>query len=142
MTQIKTLAAVTVAAVAFLASACNKPAEQATSTSSAASPGAPARMTFKTTPDPVTTGENTFEVMLMQDDKPVDDAQVSVEFQMPAMPQMNMAEMKTKTDLTYAGGGLYRGKGQVMVAGNWNVTVMAMRGRQELANTKLSVTTK
>jgi hypothetical protein len=61
---------------------------------------------------------------------------------MPAMPQMNMAEMKTKTDLSSAGDGVYRGKGQVMMAGTWNVTVMAMRNGQDLATRKFTVTAK
>ncbi len=86
------------------------------------------------------TGENTFEVMVMQDGKPVNDASVSAEFYMPPMPQMKMPEMRTKADLAPAGDGVYRGKGQVMMAGKWDVTVMAMRGGQELATKKLTVT--
>ena len=42
-------------------------------------------------------GDNTFEVMVTQDGKPVTDAMVSTEFYMPAMPSMNMPEMRTKT---------------------------------------------
>ena len=87
-------------------------------------------------------GDNAFEVMVMRDGKPVDDAQVSVEFFMPAMPQMNMAEMRTKTDLMPMGKGMYQGKGQVMMAGNWDVTVMAMKNGQEIGSRKLTVTAK
>jgi len=78
--------------------------------------------------------------MVMQDGKPVNDASVSAEFYMPPMPQMKMPEMRTKADLAPAGDGVYRGKGQVMMAGKWDVTVMAMRGGQELATKKLTVT--
>ena len=99
-------------------------------------------ITFKSDPETPKMGDNTFEVMVMQDGKPVDDAQVSVEFFMPAMPEMKMAEMRTKTDLTPAGNGMYRGAGQVMMAGNWEVTVMAMRNGQEIGRKKLSVTAK
>ena len=126
--------------VAVLASACTKQ-EAVGDRSSPATDGA-AAISFKSEPATPTTGENAFEVMLMQNGNPVNDAQVSVEFQMPAMPQMNMAEMKTMTDLARTGEGLYRGKGQVMMAGNWNVTVMATRGGQELATKKLTVTAK
>ena len=93
-------------------------------------------------PEAVKAGDNDLSVMLMQDGKPIDDAKVSVEFQMPAMPQMNMAEMKNSSDLASAGGGLYRGKGQVVMAGTWNVTVMAMKNGQAIASQKLAVTAK
>jgi uncharacterized GH25 family protein len=102
----------------------------------------PVDITFKTDPDPVKTGDNTFEVMVMQDGKPVADATVSAEFFMAAMPAMKMPEMRMKTDLPSARDGVYRGKGQVMMAGNWDVTVMAMRNGQELATKKVTVTAK
>lgn len=97
---------------------------------------------FKTEPDPVRTGENTFEAMVMQDGKPVTDAMVTTEFFMAAMPAMNMPEMRTKAELTHQGNGVYRGKGQVMMAGNWDVTVMAMRGGQEIGSEKMTLTAK
>ena len=119
------------------------PATSESASSAASAPAAaPAEITFKSDPDPVKTGENTFEVMVMQDGKPVNDASVSAEFYMAAMPQMKMPEMRTKTDLAPAGDGVYRGQGQVMMAGNWDVTVMAMRGGQELGTRKLTVTAK
>lgn len=129
----------TMAGVALLmavAIGCSKPAATTTNTTVA-----PARAQVAFTTDPATpkVGENSFAAMLMQDGKPVDDAQVSVEFEMPAMPQMKMAEMKTTTDLAPTGGGMYRAKGQVMMAGTWNVTVRAMRNGQELATQKLSL---
>ena len=145
MTHPNTMAAVMVLALTLIASACSKPENQSTGSTGTAAPAAstvPVDVTLKTDPDPVKAGENTLEVMVMQDGKPVNDAQVSVEFQMPAMPQMKMAEMKTKADLMPAGDGRYRGQGQVMMAGNWNVTVMAMRGGQELATKKLALTAK
>ena len=99
-------------------------------------------ITLRTNPDPVRTGDNTFEVMVMQDGKPVTDATVSTEFYMAAMPSMNMPEMRTKTDLTHAGNGMYRGNGQVSMAGNWDVTVMVMRGGQEIGSKKVTLTAK
>jgi nitrogen fixation protein FixH len=113
----------------------------------ASAPAAPAQagtqavdITFKT--DPVRMGENTFEVMVMQDGKPVSDAMVTTEFFMAAMPSMNMPEMRTKAELAHEGNGMYRGKGQVTMAGNWDVTVMAMRGGQEIGSRKITVTAK
>ena len=99
-------------------------------------------ITLTTSPDPVRMGENTFEVMVTQDGKPVTDATVSTEFYMAAMPSMNMPEMRTKTDLTHAGNGTYRGKGQVTMAGNWDVTVTVMRGAREIGSKKVTLTAK
>ncbi len=137
-------AAITIAAI--VAGGCNSQqsnqAPPQTSGPATSAPSQPADVTFKTTPDPAKTGENTFEVMVMQDGKPVIDANVSVELYMAAMPQMKMPEMKNKVDLTHAGDGVYRGTGQVMMAGNWDVTVMAMRGGQEVATKKMPLTAK
>ena len=98
-----------------------------------------AEIRFTSDPETPKMGDNTFEVMVRQNGKPVDDANVSVEFFMPAMPQMNMKEMRTTADLTPAGNGMYRGMDQVMMAGNWDVTVMAMRNGQEIGSKKLTV---
>jgi hypothetical protein len=61
---------------------------------------------------------------------------------MPAMPAMKMAEMKNSVALTHEAGGRYRGTGNVMMAGEWDATVMVMRGGQELGSQKLTVTAK
>ena len=142
-------AAIAAVVAGLFAGGCGR-SEQATqsqpaATTAPAPSGASAQaaeITFKNDPDPVKTGANTFEVMVMQGGQPVNDATVSAEFYMPAMPQMKMPEMRMKTDLAPAGNGMYRGQGQVAMAGNWDVTVMAMRGGQELATKKLTVTAK
>jgi uncharacterized GH25 family protein len=140
------IVAVAVVSLALGAATCGRSesANQAPAANQAATPApaGPVEITFKTDPDPAKTGDNTFEAMVMQDGKPVTDATVSAEFFMAAMPAMKMPEMRMKTDLPDAGGGVYRGKGQVMMAGNWDVTVMAMRNGQELASKKLTVTAK
>jgi hypothetical protein len=119
-----------------------------------AQPGAPAQtsqtgtasqpldITFRTDSEPVKTGENTFEVMVMQGAQPLTDADVSIAFYMPAMPAMKMPEMRNTVPLKHEGGGRYRGTGNVMMAGNWDATVMVMRGGQEIGNKKLTVTAK
>ena len=99
-------------------------------------------ITFRTDPDPVRTGENTLEATVVQDGKPVTDATVSAEFFMAAMPAMNMPEMRTTADLAHEGNGTYRGKGQVTMAGAWDVTVKALRGGQEIGRTKTTVMAK
>ena len=149
MTKMTCGLAVAVVSLGLAAGACGKsdqatsaPAATSTPAGAASTPSAAPDITFKSDPDPVKTGENTFEVMVMQDGKPVNDASVSAEFYMAAMPQMKMPEMRMKTDLAPAGNGMYRGKGQVPMAGAWDVTVMAMRNGQDLGTKKLTVTAK
>ena len=134
---VKTAGAVVMATFTLMfAAACSKQ-----ETTSQAGTGL-AEITFKSNPEMLKMGDNSFEVMVMQDGKPVDDAQVSVEFFMAAMPQMNMKEMRTKTDLMAMGNGMYQGKGQVITAGNWDVTVMAIKSGREIGSRKLAVTAK
>lgn len=136
---------------AVLVTACGGGNQQEPATEAppaAQAPAAPAagagqaEITFTSQPDPPRMGENTFEVMVMQGGQPVTDADVSVMFFMPAMPSMNMAEMRNTVALKHEGAGRYRGTGNVMMAGDWDATVMAMRGGQEIASTKLRVTAK
>ena len=47
----------------------------------------------------------------------------------------DLAEAK----LSPAGGGAYRGMGQVMMAGRWDATVTVMRGGQRLGSKQLPV---
>ena len=71
--------------------------------------------------------------------KPVDGADVSIQFFMAAMPTMNMPAMRNEVKLSPAGGGLYRGTGQVMMAGRWDATVTVTRGGQRLGTKPLPV---
>jgi hypothetical protein len=90
---------------------------------------------FRTQPDPPKTGDTTFEVRVNDAaGKSVTDADVSVQLLMPAMPTMNMPAMRNETKLTHAGAGVYRGAGQVMTAGRWEVTVNVSRGGQRLGS--------
>ena len=84
-------------------------------------------------------GENTFEVTVMEGTKPVVDADVSLELFMAAMPSMNMPAMRNAASLQHVGGGVYRGTGQVMTAGRWDVTVTVMRGGLRLGSRQLSM---
>jgi len=116
-----------------------KGSAQAAGSSSAA---ADVEITFQSQPDPPRTGDNTFEAMVMSGGQPVIDAEVSAEFFMPAMPAMNMPEMKNSVALTHEGGGRYRGAGNVMMAGSWDVTVRVRRDGQDIGSRKLEVTAK
>lgn len=86
-------------------------------------------------------GTNTFRVKLSgADGKPVTGAQVTVTFFMAAMPAMGMAAMRNVTTLPENGGGMYEGPGQLQTGGNWQVTVLATKNGQTLAQKQLSVT--
>ena len=99
-------------------------------------------ITLKTNPDPVRTGENTFEVMVMEDGKPVTDATVSTEFYMAAMPSMNMPEMRNTVRLEHINDGRYRGTGNVSMGGRWDVTVVVTRAGKQIGSLKTAVTAK
>ncbi len=78
-------------------------------------------------------------VGLFASGKPIEDAEVSVQFFMPAMPTMNMPAMRSGAKLSPAGGGMYRGAAQVMMAGRWDATVTVTRGGQRLGTKHLPV---
>ena len=104
---------------------------------------ADANITFTSTPEPPVTGENTFEVMVLdQNGQPVTDANVSVEFYMAAMPEVKMPEMRNRIELTHQGGGRYGGTGNVMMGGEWDVTVAATRNGEEIGRRTFDVTAK
>ena len=106
---------------------------------------APARtqISFRTVPDPPRVGENQLEATVTDaGGKPIDDADVSVEFFMPAMPTMSMPSMRSVAKLTGAGGGVYRGNGQVLMAAQWEATITVTRSGQRLGTKKIPVVAK
>jgi len=110
-------------------------AETSTASSSAA-----LDIAFQPTSDPPRAGQNTFEVRLKDaSGKAVTDADVSVRLFMPAMPTMNMPAMQNETTLAHTGAGVYRGPGQVLMSGRWEVTVTARKGNQELGRQQFAL---
>ena len=91
---------------------------------------------------PPTSGDNLFEVTVRKDGAPVADAAVTAVFSMPAMPSMNMPEMRSTATLTPAGNGRYRGAGRLSMAGTWNVRVTVVRDSQVLGTRSLSIVAK
>ncbi|MDQ3562983.1 MAG: FixH family protein [Pseudomonadota bacterium] len=109
----------------------------------AAAPGGGERerldILFRSQPDPPQTGDNVFEVTVKDPSgQPVADADVSIIFYMAAMPSMNMPAMRNEATLPPAGGGVYRGPGQVMMAGRWNVTINVTRAGRRLGSKQLT----
>lgn len=107
-----------------------------------------ATITLATKPSPPVTGDNVFTVTVKgADGKPVIGADVSGLVLMPAMPAMNMAEMKNTIALEPTEGrdarpGEYSGRGRIPMAGKWNVTVSVKLAGKELAQEKLTITAK
>jgi len=88
--------------------------------------------------DPMKAGEDSsFQVKLTgPDGKQVVDANVTLTLIMPAMPSMNMPEMKSTVALPWdAGHAMYMGNGEAAMAGTWTVIVEARRGGNVIATT-------
>jgi hypothetical protein len=122
--------------------ACSKePASEA----SAGSAGNPSALTiaFSTIPDPPRSGENRVQVAVRDAaGVPVTDADVTAVFYMPAMPSMNMPEMRSSFPLSADGKGGYSGSGDLVMAGTWTATVNVSRAGQTLATWHRTVIAK
>lgn len=120
------------------------PAQARSAQTRAASSAANLAITFRTVPSPPRgAAENEFEVTVTdRQGKPVDGADVSVVFVMPAMPAMKMPEMRNEVRLTGAGNGRYTGKGQVMMAGSWTVTVSVKQNGREVGQQQVTITAR
>jgi Cu(I)/Ag(I) efflux system membrane fusion protein/cobalt-zinc-cadmium efflux system membrane fusion protein len=100
---------------------------------------AQAAVEFTTDPSPPRKGANTVRVRLISGGAPVTGAELSVTFFMPAMPAMGMAAMRTVATLTDKGGGMYEGRGELQSGGTWQVTILARKNGQVIANKQLTV---
>lgn len=104
-------------------------------------PQGQASIDYSSTPPTPHKGANTFRVKLTgADGTPITGAQVTVTFFMPAMPAMGMAAMRNVATLSDKGAGVYEGPGQLQVGGSWQVTVVATKNGQTIAQKQLSVT--
>jgi Barrel-sandwich domain of CusB or HlyD membrane-fusion/YtkA-like len=109
----------------------------------AAAMNAPQGPTLEYSSDPSTprAGSNNFRVKLTgTDGAAITGAQVTVTFFMPAMPAMGMAAMRSVATLSEKGGGIYEGEGEVQMGGTWQVTVLATKAGQTIAQKQFSVT--
>jgi hypothetical protein len=108
-------------------------APQATPSAASSSAAAPLAITFRPQGDS-SPGDSVFEVTLKDvANQPVTDADVSVVLFMAAMPAMRMPAMRNETKLSHTSGGAYRGPGQIMMAGAWEVTVNVTRAGQRVS---------
>ena len=99
-----------------------------------------AHLELTTEPNPPQKGRNTFRVKLTDGQgSPIDGAQVSVTFFMPAMPAMGMAAMKTSPELVPKGSGVYEGPGELGSGGSWQVTLTASKNGRVLATRHFTI---
>lgn len=98
------------------------------------------KITLTTEPDPPKgAGENTFRVSVTDPEgQPISDAQVKLTLVMPAMPTMNMPEMRSTVELEW-NGKEYEGRDTIQMAGTWSVTIEVSRGGQILGTQRASI---
>ena len=103
--------------------------------------GAPqVRLAVSLQPNPPRVGRNLIHVTLTDlKGGPVNGAQVSATFVLPAMPAMGMAGRQISVQLTASGNGGYQGAVMLPGGGTWRIAVVARKGDQVLATHLLSV---
>lgn len=109
--------------------------------SAAAQSSGVATLTLTTRPSPLGLGQNLFEV-LVKDAKgqTVTDAEVAILLVMPADPKTKHPEMRTEGKLNNVGAGKYNGIAIVSMAGDWDVTVTALRNGKQIGQKKQKLT--
>jgi hypothetical protein len=100
-----------------------------------------ATIALTTKPSPLGLGQNLFDVAL-KDPKgqPIADAEVGIVLLMPADPKTKHPEMKSEGKLNNVGKGRYNGIAMVTMAGDWDVTITAMRNGKRIAQRKEKLT--
>jgi len=100
-----------------------------------------ATLDYSSDPSTPRLGTNTLRVKLTgSDGAPILGAQVTVTFFMPAMPAMGMASMRNVATLSEKSGGVYEGPVQIQMGGTWQVTLLATKNGQTIAQKQISET--
>lgn len=93
-----------------------------------------------TNPYPAHKGKNAVQVKLTAaDGKPVTGAKVNVQFFMPPMPEMGMAEMKNSAQLNEQSNGSYAGQLELGSSGTWQVTISVEQNGKLILTKRLNV---
>jgi len=99
-----------------------------------------ATIDLTTEPAPPQRGSNVVRVALNDSaGQPIEGAEVSVVFFMPAMPAMQMAATKAQVTATEQSPGHYVASIELQSGGTWQVTAVATKAGHQLANRELSV---
>lgn len=95
---------------------------------------------FTTDPNPPQKGINVFHVKLTgPDGTPTTGAEVTVTFYMAAMPAMGMGAVNATVKLNENGEGIYENTGSLRSGGTWQVTILAEKNGQTIAEKQLTV---
>lgn len=98
---------------------------------------------YRGNPDPPNQGGNQVRVTVRKlSGAPVTDADVSLIYSMPAMPSMNMPEMRNDFPLTHQGAGVYGGTARFSMAGTWIVTVSVLQAGESIGRKELTLIAK
>lgn len=98
------------------------------------------RIDYRGDPDPPREGDNDVQVTIAQDDgSRLTDAEVSITYYMPAMPSMNMPEMRDVFSLSHQGEGTYSGTVRLSMGGTWQVTVAVARRGEAVGKKRFTI---
>ena len=99
-----------------------------------------ARLAVSLRPNPPRVGRNLIRATLTDaKGEPVDDAEVTATFLLPAMPAMGMAGEHVSVPMTATGDGAYQGAVTLRAGNTWQVAVVAKKSGQVLASGQPSV---
>jgi RND family efflux transporter MFP subunit len=99
-----------------------------------------ATIELKTEPSPPRKGSNAITLVLRDPSgAPIDGANLSVVFYMPAMPAMGMAAMRSVASATGRGNGTYLASINLDSGGGWQVSVSASKAGNQVATLQTSV---
>ncbi len=116
------------------------PAPGAGAAASQPSQSAQISIDFSTDPNPPQKGTNTLRTKLSDSNgKPVDGADISLTFFMPAMPAMGMAAMTSKMQLKGQGNGTYQGPGVLPSGGPWQVSITVQKNGKVIGAKQLRI---
>jgi hypothetical protein len=108
-----------------------------------ASEGNALAIDYRSNPDPPSAGDNSVRVTVKQaNGAPATDVDVSLTYYMPAMPAMNMPEMRDVFPLVNQGAGVYGGKARFSMAGTWIVTISVTQSGQPVGQKVLTIIAK
>ena len=99
-----------------------------------------ASIEFTTDPSPLVRGHNKM-IVTLRDSKgePISGAQVTVSFEMAAMPAMGMAAMRARDTAVDQGNGTYAANIELPSGGTWSLTINASKGGQPIATKQVDV---
>lgn len=114
----------------------------ATGTTDAPAASGPS-IAYTSDPNPPHAGDNAVSVVVRDaNGAPVADLAVTATYFMPAMPTMNMPEMRDSFPLVHQADGRYAGNVRLSMGGTWMVTITATRSGETVARQSFNIIAK